>query len=147
MTELRVRVKLAVALLAAALAAYGFFSLGPGSNSASYRARHVQLLASGVTKAPMYVQFQVISSTRGIIEGNSPHGGYEIPPFSREYWLHPGEKLTIHFIVGVNDIGNVVSCFVQTENGVAAHDRHVKKKETRGATPLDAKCGASIINI
>lgn len=149
MNALKARVGGTVLLLAAAVAALALFSTGPGGGggTATHRARHVQLLASSVNQVPLYVQFEVTSDTRGVLEGNAPDGGYEKSPFSREYWLHPKEKLTIRFIVGVNDVGNVVSCFVQTENGTAAHDRHAKKRNTRGPVPLDTNCSTAVINL
>lgn len=111
-----------------------------------YRATRVTLLSSSVRANQVYVRFQVSSSTRGILEGNQPHGQYLPAPFSRTYFLHPKEKLTIQFTAGVNDRGNVVSCFVQTEHGNAAHDEHYKDKNTVGPTPNDVNCNASVVN-
>lgn len=111
-----------------------------------YRATHVTLLSSSVRANQVYVRFQVSSSTRGVLEGNQPHGQYLPAPFSRTYFLHPREKLTIQFVAGVNDLGNVVSCFVQTEHGNAAHDERYKDKSTRGLTPNDVNCNASVVS-
>lgn len=149
MNDLKVRAKLTVVLLLAAVAIWGVFSVSNGSGTASHRARHVQLLASSVGGPSLYVQFKVTSDTRGVLEGNDPSGFWEQhQPFSREYWLYPQEKLTIKFLAGVNKVDDVVSCFVQTDNGVAAHDRHVvKERDTHGAVPMNVNCSTSVINI
>lgn len=131
----------------AGLAAYSVVSPRFRSGTEWYRAQSVTLLASSVKANQVYVRFQVTSTTRGVLEGNQPHGQYMPAPFSRTYVLHPKEKLTIQFTAGVNDIGNVVSCFVQTNRGNAAQDQHVKQKNTRGDTPNDVNCNTSVVNI
>lgn len=148
MNGLATRIRNFTILVTAGFAALALVAVSPrfGAGTEWHRARHVLLQASNVNMRPTYVRFRVISSTRGELDGNQPDGSYFSGGFSREFWLHPQEKLTIKFTVGVNDVGNVVSCIVQTENGVAAHDRHAKKQDTRGPVPNDAHCNTSVVN-